>query len=229
MDYNSTSVASQTGARSIEINKVLKNTYMLLSMTLLFSAAMAGVAMAMNIGMINIFVNLIVMFGLLFAVHKTAESAMGLVLTFAFTGWMGFQLGPVLNMYLSFMSNGSAIIMQALGGTGLIFLALSGYVLTTKKDFTFMRGFLFAGLMVVIVTAIGGFIASLFGVNISGLGLAISAVVVLLMSGFILYDTSSIMQGHETNYIRATVGMYLNLYNLFVSLLHLLSAFNGDD
>ncbi len=229
MDYNSTSVASQTGARSIEINKVLKNTYMLLSMTLLFSAAMAGVAMAMNIGMINIFVNLIVMFGLLFAVHKTAESAMGLVLTFAFTGWMGFQLGPVLNMYLSFMSNGSAIIMQALGGTGLIFLALSGYVLTTKKDFTFMRGFLFAGLMVVIVTAIGGFIASLFGVNISGLSLAISAVVVLLMSGFILYDTSSIMQGHETNYIRATVGMYLNLYNLFVSLLHLLSAFNGDD
>jgi len=228
MEYNSASVASQTGARSIEINKVLKNTYLLLSMTLIFSGLMSGLAIALNIGMINIFVNLIMMFGLLFAVNKTADSALGLVLVFAFTGWMGFQLGPVLNYYLQ-TANGGAIIMQALGGTGLIFLALSGYVLTSKKDFTFMRGFLFAGLMVVIVTMVGALIASMFGVNISGLSLAISAVVILLMSGFILYDTSSIIQGHETNYIRATVSMYLNLYNLFIHLLHLISAFSGDD
>jgi modulator of FtsH protease len=226
MDYNSTSVAQPQG-RSIEINKVLKNTYLLLSMTLIFSGAMAGLAMAMNVSLFNPFINLIVMFGLLFAVHKTAESSMGLVLTFAFTGWMGFTLGPVLSMYVA--AGAGSIVMQALAGTGLIFFALSGYVLTTKKDFSFMRGFLFAGLMVVIFGMLGGFIAGMMGYDVSAFSLAISGAIVLLMSGFILYDTSSIMQGHETNYIRATVSMYLNLYNLFISLLHLLTALGGDD
>ena len=221
-------VIERTRGSSLEINKVLKNTYLLLSATLIFSAAMAGVAMAMNVTMINPFVWLIVAFALLFAVHKTAESSAGLFLVFAFTGWFGFWAGPIVSMYVSAVGGG--IVVQALAGTGLIFFGLSGYVLTTKKDFSFMRGFLVAGLMIVFFGSLFYLIANyFFGFYVSGLSLAISGLAVLIFSGFILYDTSDIIHGRETNYIRATVSMYLNIYNLFMNLLHLLAAFSGDD
>lgn len=221
-------VIERTRGQSVEINRVLKNTYMLLSATLLFSAVMAGIAAAMNVGRINPFVWLIVAFGLLFAVHKTADRGLGLAMVFLFTGWFGFWAGPIVSMYASV--GGSGIVIQALAGTGLIFFALSGYVLTTKKDFSFMRGFLIAGLLIVFFGSLFYLAANyLFGFYVSGLSLAFSALAVLVFSGFILYDTSDIIHGRETNYIRATVSMYLNIYNLFMSLLHLLSAFGGDD
>lgn len=221
-------VIERTRGQSVEINRVLKNTYMLLSATLIFSAIMAGISASMNVGMINPFVWLIVAFGLLFAVHKTADSAMGLAIVFLFTGWFGFWAGPIVSMYAS--AAGSGIVIQALAGTGLIFFALSGYVLTTKKDFSFMRGFLMAGIMIVFFGGLFYLAANyLFGFYVSGLSLAFSALAVLVFSGFILYDTSDIIHGRETNYIRATVSMYLNIYNLFMNLLHLLSAFGGDD
>ena len=224
MDYNQAAVTRTAGV-GIEINKVLKNTYLLLSATLVFSAVMAGVAMATNAAYINPFLWLAVTFGLLFVVSKTANSAAGIPMTFVFTGWMGYSLGPIISMYTA--AHGSGIIMQALGATGLIFFALSGYVLTTKKDFTFMRGFLMVGAMVLMLSIIAYLVASMFfGVYISGLSLAISAAVVMLMSGFILYDTSSIIRGEQTNYILATISIYLSLYNLFVHLLNLLSAFD---
>ena len=153
---------------------------------------------------------------------------MGLPVVFLFTGLLGAALGPMLNRYLA-LPNGAEMVMQALGGTAIIFFSLSAYVLTTKKDFSFMGGFLFAGLMVVIVGAIGAMIASyFFGVDISLFSLALSGVIVLLMSGLILFDTSRIINGGETNYIMATVGLYLNLYNLFTALLHIIGATSDD-
>ena len=224
MDYN-TATVTRTPGISIEINKVLKNTYLLLSATMIFSAVMAAVSMSMNASHPGFFIWIAVTFGLLFAVHKTANSSMGIVLTFAFTGWLGYTLGPMLNMYTAV--HGSGIVMQALGGTGLIFFALSGYVLTTKKDFSFLRGILFTGLMVVIFSMIFYYVGSaFFGLQITGFSLALSSIIIILMSGFILYDTSSIIRGEQTNYVMATVSMYLNLYNIFIHLLSLLSAFD---
>jgi len=224
MDYNTSTVTRAPGI-SLEINKVLKNTYLLLSATLVFSAVMAGIAVANNATMINPILWFVVTMGLLFATSKSANSSMGLPLTFAFTGWMGYWLGPLISMYTAM--HGSQIVMQALGGTGLIFFTLSGYVLTTKKDFTFMRGFLFAGLMVLFFGSLLYMLGNyMFGWYISGLSLAISAGAVMLFSGFILYDTSTILRGEQTNYILATVSMYLNIYNIFIHLLSLLSAFD---
>ena len=204
-------------------NKVLKNTYLLLSMTLLFSACTAAVAMAVGIGQGTGLILMLVSFGLLFWVHKAADSAQGLLAIFAFTGCLGASLGPMLTYYLS-LSNGPSIVLQALGGTGLIFFTLSGYALTTRKDFSFMRGFLFTGLIVAVVAML----ANLF-LQIPALSLALSAVVILIMSGLILYDTSRIVHGGETNYIRATVALYLSIYNIFVHLLALLGVFGGED
>ena len=224
MDYN-TATVTRTSGISIEINKVLKNTYLLLSATLIFSAAMAYISVVNGATYINPWLWLGVVFGLLFAVHRTANSPVGLLLTFAFTGWMGYWLGPVISTYTAI--HGSQIVMQALGGTGLIFFALSGYVLTTRKDFSFMRGFLFAGLMVLFFGSILYLAATyFFGFYVSGLSLAISAAVVMLFSGFILYDTSTILRGEQTNYILATVSMYLSIYNIFIHLLHLITAFD---
>ncbi|MGX5173658.1 Bax inhibitor-1/YccA family protein [Aliikangiella sp. IMCC44653] len=218
----------RSASRSLEINKVLKNTYLLLSATLLFSGLMAGVAMAFNIPLIPWWAYLIALFGMTFLIHKTANSAMGLVMTFAFTGFLGFYAGPIISYHVA--ASGASIVVQALAGTGLIFFALSGYVLKTQKDFTFMRGFLFTGVTVVFCAILFYYIGSaFFGLHISGFSLAISAICVLLMSAFILYDTSSIIRGEETNYILATVSMYLNLYVLFMHLLNLLSALSGDD
>lgn len=204
-------------------NRVLRNTYLLLSMTLLFSAAMAGLSMALGLSHTVGLVLTLVAFGLLFWVHKAADSANGIYAIFAFTGCMGLALGPIIGHYLAF-SNGPSIVMQAMGGTALIFLTLSGYVLTTRKDFSFMGGFLMTGMIVVIVAML----ANLF-FQIPVLSLALSGAIVMIMSGFILFDTSRIIHGGETNYIRATVGLYLSIYNLFTSLLHLLGAFGGDD
>lgn len=212
-----------TGAESVSINKVLRNTYMLLAMTLSFSAVTASIAMALDFGpMLGLGLSVLALV-LVFVVIKTADSAAGLFWVFAFTGVMGASIGPMLNRYAG-MPNGPEIIMQAFAATALIFFSLSAYTLTSKKDFSFMGNFLFVGLIMVVVAGI----ANIF-FQIPALQLSISAVVVLLMSGFILFDTSRIVQGGETNYIRATVGLYLNVFNLFTALLQLLGFFNSDD
>jgi len=211
-------------------HKVLRNTYMLLSMTLLFSAAMAGVSMAVNAPYGLSLVASLVSMGLIwFVLPRTAESANGIYVVFAITGLLGFGLGPVLNMYLKALPNGGQLVMSALGGTGLIFAALSGYVLTTKKDFSFMGGFLMTGVIALLLCSVGAMVASLFGVAVSGVFLALSAVSMLLFSGMLLYQTSAIINGGETNYIMATIGLYLSIYNIFTSLLHLLGFANSDD
>ncbi|PKF61090.1 BAX inhibitor protein [Psychromonas sp. psych-6C06] len=214
---NSPFVQTQTGAPAVSINKVLKNTYILLGMTLAFSALTATIATMMNIGGIASLVLMLVGFGLLFVVSKTADTSKGLFWVFMFTGVMGASLGNMLNHYLA-MENGASLIMQALGSTALIFFALSAYALTSKKDFSFMGGFLMTGMIVVVIAMI----ANIF-LQIPMMQVVISSVVVLIMSGFILFDTSRIINGGETNYIRATVSLYLNLFNLFIHLLNLLN------
>jgi modulator of FtsH protease len=213
-----------TSASALETNKVLRSTYALLSMTMLFSAVMAAVSMSLQMGPIT---NLLTFIGAIvliwFVLPRTANSAAGIGVVFGITGLMGFGLGPILNQYLA-MTNGSQVVMTALGGTGIIFLSLSAYALTTKKDFSFLGGMLFAGFMVILIAAI----VNIF-LAIPAVSLAISAAVIMIMSGFILYDTSRIINGGETNYIMATVSMYLSIYNIFVSLLHILGAFSGDD
>jgi len=206
----------------LQTNKVLRNTYMLLAMTLAFSAVCAGIAMAVGISPMMSLVMTIGAFITLFVVQKKADSASGIYWVFAFTGLMGASLGYTLNFYLGVA--GPGLIMEALGATALVFFALSGYALTTKKDFSFMGGFLVVGLVVVLVAAI----ANIF-FAVPAVSLAISAAIVFIMSGFILFDTIRIIHGGETNYIRATVSLYLNIYNLFTSILHLLGAFGGDD
>ena len=206
----------------LQTNKVLRNTYMLLAMTLAFSAVCAGIAMAVGISPMMSLVMTIGAFITLFVVQKKADSASCIYWVFAFTGLMGASLGYTLNFYLGVA--GPGLIMEALGATALVFFALSAYALTTKKDFSFMGGFLVVGLVVVLVAAI----ANIF-FAVPAVSLAISAAIVFIMSGFILFDTSRIIHGGETNYIRATVSLYLNIYNLFTSILHLLGAFGGDD
>ena len=221
MDRKPVMTATASMTSGIEMNKVLRNTYMLLGMTLLFSAMTAAAAMAMNISPMTAMILSFVGFGLLFVVNKTADSGKGIIAVFAFTGVLGAALGPMLNYYVG-LANGPSLIMQALGGTAVVFFALSGYVLTTKKDFSFMGGFLMVGMIVALIASIA---LIFFAAPMAQL--ALSAMIVLLMSGFILFDTSRIIHGGETNYIRATVSLYLNIYNLFTALLHLLGA--SDD
>lgn len=204
------------------VNKMLRNTYMLLAMTLAFSAVCAAVATAIGISPIASLVLSIGGLVLLFVTLKKADSAAGLAWIFAFTGVEGASLGHLLNTYLG-MSNGPMLIMQALGLTAAIFVALSAYAVTTKKDFSFMRGFLVAGLVVVIVAAI----INIFLGN-SVVFMALNAGIALLMTGFILFDTSRIVNGGETNYIRATISLYLDFLNLFISILNLLGISNDD-
>lgn len=207
----------------LESNKVLKNTYLLLSMTLLFSGLTAAVAMAFNVPPLGPLITLGGYFLLLFLTHKFANSAAGLFFVFALTGFLGLTLGPILSMYLG-LPNGDQLIMTALGGTGVIFLGLSGYALTTRKDFSFLGGFIVAGVMVAFLAMIG-----LLFLQIPALQLALSALFILLSSALILYQTSQIIHGGETNYILATVTLYVSIYNIFISLLQILSAFSGDD
>jgi len=213
----------RTGGRGIEINKVLKNTYMLLAATLLFSAAMAGVSMMIGAPYLGVIVTLVGYFALLFLTQKFRNSSLGLLFVFLFTGFLGFTLGPILNIYLNQIANGPQTVMLALGGTGTIFVGLSLYTLITRKNFRFLGGMLFVGILVAFVA---GLVALLF--SIPALSLAVSAMFVLLMSGLILYQTSEIIHGGETNYIMATVTLYMTIYNLFTSLLHLLGVF-GDE
>jgi modulator of FtsH protease len=207
----------------LSTNKVLKNTYMLLGLTLLFSAVTAGISMAIGLPHGAALILTLVGFGLLFVVHRMADSSKGLIAIFAFTGVMGASIGPMLNYYLA-MPGGPALVMQALGGTAVVFFGLSAYALTSRKDFSYMGGFLMVGLLVAVVAMI----ANIF-LAIPALSLTISAAVVMIMSGLILFDTSRIINGGETNYIRATVALYLDIYNLFIHLLHLLTALGGDD
>ena len=205
-----------------ETNKVLRNTYMLLGMTLAFSAVTATISMVLQLPTFMYLVFVLVGFGLV-CCQSNGRQCKRLLAIFAFTGVMGAALGPLLNVYLA-LPNGPNLVLQSLGGTALIFFGLSAYALQSKRDFSFMGGFLFAGLLVAIVAMI----ANIF-LAIPALSLTISAAVVMIMSGLILMDTSRIVHGGETNYIRATVGLYLNIFNLFVHLLHLLGVFGGDD
>jgi len=204
-------------------NKVLRNTYSLLSMTLLFSGLTAGASMMMNLPHPGLLLTMVGYFGLLFLTSKFRDSGLGIAFVFALTGFMGYTLGPILNNYLA-LPNGGQIVMNAMGGTGAIFLALSGYALTSRKNFSFMGGFLMAGILVAFMAGLG---AILF--EMPALSLAVSAMFILLMSGLILYETSNIIHGGETNYIMATVTLYVSIFNLFTSLLHLLGFMSGDD
>ncbi len=218
-------VMQRSETQIMATNKVLKNTYVLLSATLLFSAATAGIAMAMNMPPVNFLVTIIGYFGLLFLTSKFSNSGLGIVFVFALTGFMGLTLGPIINMYLNAFSNGHQLVMTALGGTGIIFLGLSGYALTSRKDFSFLGGFLMVGILVAFLAGI----VAMFVPSMPGMSLAVSAMFILLMSGMILYQTSAIIHGGETNYIMATVTLYISIYNLFMSLLHILGAMSGDD
>ncbi len=220
--YQSVS-ATRTAESVLAGNTLIRNTYMLLAMTLLFSAASAGVSMALNLPHPGIIITLLGYFGLLFLTYKLRNSAWGLASVFALTGFMGLTLGPILNAYLS-LPNGHQIVMMALGGTGAIFIGLSAYAITTRRDFSYMGGFLVAGILVAFLAGLGAIFFSL-----PGLALAVSAMFVLLMCGLILYQTSQLVNGGETNYILATVTLYVSIYNLFTSLLHLLGAFNRDE
>ncbi len=208
----------------LSTNKLIKNTYMLLSMTLLFSAATAGLSMAFNLPHPGMIMTLVGFYGLLFLTQKFANSSIGLLCVFALTGFMGLTIGPIISAYTTMFSNGNQLVMTAMGGTGVIFLGLSGYALTTRKNFSFMGGFLMVGVLVAFLAGIG---AAIF--SIPALSLAVSAMFVLLMSGMILYQTSDLIHGGETNYILATIGLYVTIYNLFLSLLQLLGAFAGED
>jgi len=227
MPSNPYTISTAQGS-SVEISKVLRNTYALLACTLLLSAVTAGISMAVNLGFGTAMIMNIVAIALVwFVLPRTANSEKGLLVVFAFTALLGAALGPTLNYYLQ-MNNGGSLIMQALGTTAVVFFGLSGYVLTTRKDFSFLGGFLFTGLIIAIVAMVALLIAGMFGVHIPGAHLALSAMIALVMSGFILFDTSRIVNGGERNYIMATVALYLDIYNLFVSLLHLFGA-AGDD
>lgn len=210
-------------SQSVATNKVLRNTYTLLSMTLLFSALTAGVSMALNLPHPGLILTLIGYFGLLFATSKFQNSGMGIVCVFGLTGFMGYTLGPILSAYLS-LPDGGQIVATSMAATSIIFLALSAYVLTSQKDFSFMGGFLMVGILVAFLAGLG---AIFF--EVAALSLAVSAMFVLLMSGLILYETSNIIHGGETNYIMATVTLFVAIFNLFTSLLHLLGVMGSDD
>lgn len=212
-----------TSESALATNKVLRNTYILLGLTLLFSALTSGLAMISNTAPMNPFVTLIGYFGLLFLTNFLRNSAWGILSIFALTGFMGYTLGPILNHYINAFSNGHELVMMSLGATGLIFFALSGYALMSRKDFSFMAGFLMVGMLVGLLASLG---AMFF--HIPGLMLAVSAMFVLLSSALILFQTSQIIHGGETNYIMATITLYVSLYNLFLSLLQLFGAFGGD-
>ncbi|WP_461515959.1 Bax inhibitor-1/YccA family protein [Porticoccus sp.] len=198
--------------------KVLRNTYALLAMTLAFSAVMSGVAMAINAPFMGLWM-LLPYFICLWMVEKNKNKAAGLFWVFALTGWMGFSLGPILNFYLA--TSGAEPIMTALGGTAVIFMACSGYVLVTRKELSFMGGFLMTGVLVAFVAAI----ANVF-LQLQGLALAVSCMFLFLSAGIIMWQTSAIIHGGERNYISATVTLYVMIYNLFTSLLSLIGLSN---
>ncbi len=214
----------QTTTKAIVINRTLRSTYQLLAATLLFSGFMAFLSMSLELPFFGIWITLGGYFGLLFLVTKLRNSASGILAVFALTGFMGLTLGPIISVYTSFFSNGTELVAMAMTGTAAIFLSLSFYALYSQKDFSFLSGFLTAG---IIVAFLAGIAAYFF--NIPTLSLTVSAAFILLMSGLILFETSSIIRGGETNYIMATVTLYISIYNLFLSLLQILGVFSGED
>ncbi len=220
-----TQIASirSAGTTVVTTNKLIRNTYTLLSMTLLFSAVTATLSVMLNMPRITYLVSIGIAFALMwFVLPRTAQSASGLGVVFAITGLLGFALGPILSMYLQ-LPQGPQIVATALGGTGVIFLGLSAYALTTRRDFNFMGGFLFVGMLVVLAASLANIFFAM-----PAMSLAISAAVVMLMSGFILFDTSRMVNGGVDNYILATIGLYMNIFNLFVSLLQILGITRDD-
>ena len=220
----SSTIISRPESSILATNKVLRNTYLLLSMTLLFSAATAGLAMTLNLAPFGMLSTFIGFYGLLFLTTKFSDSALGLLFVFALTGFMGLTLGPILSFYLHAFANGHELVIMALGGTGAIFLGLSAYALTSRKDFSYLGGFLMVGILVAFLASIGAIVFA-----IPALSLAVSAMFILLMSGMILLQTSQIINGGERNYILATISLYVSIYNLFLSLLQILGVFNGRD
>ena len=216
-------ILSQSQRLTLATNKLIRNTYSLLTLTLLTSTVTAAIAMASGARPVNWLLMLVVFIGMPFIIHRFRNSAWSLVLTFIFTGFMGYVLGPILSLYLS-LPNGPQIVMMAFGSTAAIFFGLSAYALATRKDFSFMRGFLFTGLIVVLLAIV----ANIF-LAIPLLSLTISAVAVVLMSGMILFDTSRMVNGGETNYVVMTVSLFANIYVLFVHLLNLFSAFHSSE
>ncbi|MDM8564607.1 Bax inhibitor-1/YccA family protein [Candidatus Halobeggiatoa sp. HSG11] len=214
----------EQASSTVDSNKLIRNTYILLSATLFFSALTAGIAMVINMPPLHWIVTLAGYFGLFFLTAKLQNSVWGIAAVFALTGFMGLTLGPIISLYLTIFSNGAQLVMMAFGSTAAIFLGLSGYALASRKDFSFLGGFLFAGILVAFLAGIGAIVF-----NLPGLSLAVSAMFVLLMSGLILYQTSDMVHGRETNYIMATVTLYVTIYNLFISLLQLFGAFMGED
>ena len=223
---NSTqTVVRRSAPGLLATHRVLRNTYALLAMTLLFSAACAWASMAMNLPYPGIIVTLIGYFGLLYLVNRFNDRALGLVFLFALTGFMGMTLGPILNAYIGRFANGTQLVAMAMGGTGLTFIGLSAYALVTRKDFSFMGGMLGAGILVAFLAGL----AAAFIPGLTGLSMAVSVMFVLLMSGMILYQTSEIINGGETNYISATLTLFVTIYNLFTSLLQLFGIIEGED
>ncbi|RFF27803.1 BAX inhibitor (BI)-1/YccA family protein [Wenzhouxiangella sp. 15181] len=204
--------------------RVLRNTWNLLALTLLFSAGTAALSMVNNWPHPGLIITLVGYFGLLFATQALRNSAWGIVTTFALTGFMGLTIGPIINAYTTMFSNGSEIVMAAMGTTGVAFIGLSGFAMVTKKDFSFMGPMLFAGILVAFIAGLAAYIFSM-----PALSLAVSGMFALLMCGLILYQTQQIVRGGETNYIMATVTLFVSIYNLFLSLLHLLGFFFGEE
>jgi len=213
---------------AVSVNKVLKNTYLLLSGTLVFAAVMAVVSTSLAPSPVVSLISFGAAFLLgMFVLPRTANSAAGIGVIFLITGLLGFSLGPMLNQYLS-MPNGPQVIATAFAGTGIIFLGLSGYALTSKRDFSFMGGMLAAGMMVVLLALVGYFVMSMMGIHMPAMSLALSAVIILLMSGYILFDTSRIVHGGETNYIFATYSLFIGIFNIFVHLLSILGIMSDE-
>lgn len=211
-------------AGSLATNRVLRNTYWLLSLTLAFSAVCAYAAMKMNVPYLGPWITLGGYFALLFLTNALRNSAWGLLSIFALTGFMGMTMGTIVSMVTGAFSNGNELVMLAFGGTATIFVVMSGIALTSKRDFSFMGSFLMVGILVAFLAGIGALVFKL-----PTLSLVVSAMFMLLSSGLILYQTNQIARGGETNYISATITLYVSIYNLFSSLLHLLMSFMGED
>lgn len=216
-------IAIAPSASTLAANKVLKNTYLLLSATLAFSAITAAAAMALNLPHPGLIITMVGYFGLLFAVNKTADRALGILFVFALTGFMGYTLGPIISAYLRFLPSGHDVVVNAFGITALTFVGLSAYAIRSGRDFSFLGGFLFAGILAAFLLGL----AAVF-LHVPALSLAVSAMFVMLMAGLILWQTGQIVNGGETNYILATVTLYVSLFNLFTSLLQLLGFASED-
>ena len=225
MERNTAVVAgrAKTGASALATNKVLRNTYLLLSATLAFSALVAGVSYALQLPDLGPWITLIGYFALLFAVNKTADRTAGLFWVFALTGFMGYTLGPILSIYVKAIPDGHTVVMTAFGITAFAFTALSAYAVRSGRRFSAIGGFLTVGILTAFVL---GIVSILF--SMPALALAVSGMFVLLMAGLILYQTGEIVNGAETNYIHATVTLYVSIYNMFTSLLHLLGVAADD-